>query len=214
MLLRKNNYLQNGVWAFVLGTLLYGCSNARNEAPGGREMAPRSMLPDNHIFDLGEEIEQVPTGITQTAFPFATQYLELPVAGSNRKFIFLSLPDSSSDARVADLIDNYRLLATTLIDQWATRNTGIMLDLRGGGVHTQKASFLVSSASMAFPVVLLWDDAATTRVANYLRVIETVPGMLPADQSLISDSTIQLLPVSRPYTRPLLTDGPVGNCFQ
>jgi hypothetical protein len=214
MLLRKHNYLQKGVWAFVLGTLLYSCSNARNTTPGGREMPARSMLPDNHILDLGEGTDQIPLAITSTGFPFATQYLDLPVAGGAQKFVFLSLPDSSSDIKVAALIDNYRLLATTLIDQWAAQKTGILLDLRSSGEHIKKAGFVVRNSRASFPVVLVWDDAATTRAAGYCRIMEIVPGMQPADQSLMSDSTLQLLPATGPYARPQLTGSPVGNCFQ
>lgn len=214
MLLRKLNCLQTGVLLLFTATTLYSCSNARNGAPGGIEMPERTMLPDNHVPNIGEGTEEGSLELIPPALPFATQYGSLPVSGSRQPFVFISLPDSASDAKVAALINRYHFLANSLVDQWAGQKTGILLDLRSTGEHVRNASFLTRNTHATFPVVLLWDEAAATRVTGYFRIMETVPGMQPATSSLVNDSTLSLLPFVSTPVRQQLTAAPVGSCFR
>lgn len=213
MLLRKNHYLLKGI--FILGCMAsaYGCNDMRNNAPGGRDMPDRPRLPDNHCPDLGESGASVGSSNAFTAFPFQTSLLASTVAGRDQPFAFIALPTTAYDSIASDLIDNYRLVANTLISKWAEKNTGIVLDLRSTGENTRKADYLINTGSQSFPVVIVWDDAAEDRAARYFKVMGTVPGAQTPGEALVSDSFLNLLPSFDANKRDKLEDMKIGKYF-
>lgn len=213
MLLRKNHYLLKGIFVLMCVTSAYGCNDLRRTAPGGREMSERPRLPDNHCPDLGESGPSSGNSAAFTVFPFQASLLESTVAGRHQPFAFIALPTTAYDSIASDLIDNYRLVANTLISKWAEKNTGIVLDLRSTGANTRKADYLINTGSQTFPVVIVWDDAAEDRAARYFKVMETVPGVQAPREALVSDSLLNLLPSFNVNKRDKLEDMKIGKYF-
>ncbi|MBC9931850.1 hypothetical protein [Chitinophaga qingshengii] len=211
MLFRKKDCGLGGI-AVLLCTLLYGCG-ARHTAPGGKEMPDRSMLPDHHILNLGEDQQADQWKDDAAGFPFVPRYMEWQLNGRQAKFVVLSLPDMADDQKVDELINRYQIAAPVLIGQWASRQTGILLDLRNNGNHTHKAEFLVQAGETSFPAVLVWDDATTERANRYIQWIETLPLVLHASRPLLNDSLLLQLPATGLPDRQLLQDPPAKRCF-
>lgn len=211
MLLRKN-YCRRGGLCLLLYALLCSCGS-RNTAPGGREMPDRSMLPDHHILDLGEDRDQSRLPGTLAGFPFTPRYFECRTDSGAAKFLTLSLPDNAADQQVNALIDRYQLLAPALIDQWAACQTGIVIDLRNNGSHAQKEAFQVQAATTTFPVVIVWDEITAGRADRYLQWLSAVEYVRKADGLLVNDNLLQQLPAAGMPDRQLLQDIPGKDCF-
>lgn len=177
-------------------------------------MPARSMLPDQHILDLGEDRDENHLPGTLAGFPFTPRYFEWQADGRPAKFLALSLPDVSADQQANELINRYQLLAPALIHQWAPRHTGIVIDLRNNGGHAQKATYQVQAATAVFPVVLVWDDSTASRADRYIQWIASMEAYVQkTDGLLVNDSLLLQLPATGIPDRQLLQDIPVKDCL-
>ncbi|QJB32713.1 hypothetical protein HF329_15850 [Chitinophaga oryzae] len=212
MLLRKNCCRRGGLY-LLLYALLCSCGS-RNTAPGGRDMPDRTMLPDHHIPDLGEDRDENRLPGTVEVFPFTPRYFEWQTNGSPAKFMALSLPDATADQEAVTLVDRYQLLAPMLIHQWASRRTGIVIDLRNNGDDAQQAAYRVQASTDVFPVILVWDDSTASRADRYMQWITSMEYIQKAEDLPVNDSLLLQLPSAGMPDRQLLQDVPVKNCLR
>ncbi|RFS26605.1 hypothetical protein DVR12_02120 [Chitinophaga silvatica] len=212
-----NKLLLAGAIALFCSATLMSCLPGRKHAPGGVAGLPeRPKLPDNEYPTAGTM--HLPEGFEtgNAAFPFAVNYITLPVKGESKEFVFISLPNNYSDSLAGKLANNYQNIAGTLIDQWAGRNTGIMVDLRTNGKKSAKADFIVNSAKGSFPVILVWDATSIERLPLYVSMLKSVPGIQVPDSVVVNDTDLQILPDSHlTYDRLLLDEYPaIKDCFR
>lgn len=201
-------------WACLLlcSTILFSCTESRKKAPGGHDMPDRSQLPDNHILNLGEDIpvDNLSAGI----FPFTTTTVTLEIEEQKVKFTAVALRDAAADEKAITLVEQYRPLATSFIKQWASLQTGVLIDLRSTGQHTRSSDFIVNAAGKSFPVVFIWDDAATARLNEYTNILQQIPGIQTATARFTNDSVFVQLPAIKTAERSTLQDIQVQHCFR
>ena len=124
----------------------------------------------------------VPYGMQagNSAFPFATGYVDLMANGRMETLFSVALPDAGEDSLVLSLINHYRPLAVMMLTQWAQQQqNGVLIDLRTSPINApRRADFtLQKQDAFSLPVVFLWDGSSAGRAASYMNLLGTAPGI-------------------------------------
>ncbi len=212
MLFRTNKNLLKGACLLLCSTILFSCADSRKRAPGGHDMPDREKLPDNHILNLGEDIPL--DNLSAAIFPFATTTVTLEIEHQKMPFTAVALRDAAADEKAITLVEQYRPLASPFIKQWASLQTGVLIDLRSNGENTRSSDFIISASGKTFPVVFIWDDASRGRLNEYTSILQQIPGIQAATARFTNDSTFGLLPAIRTTERSTLQDIQVQRCFR
>ncbi|MBK8088065.1 MAG: hypothetical protein IPK31_09015 [Chitinophagaceae bacterium] len=98
--------------------------------------------------------------------------------GSVQKFVTVPLPDPSFDLLVADLIEQYKPYAATMIAAWVKQgNQGVIFDLRNSSDEGTSATCRVEKpGEFSLPVIFRWDAGSASRANVFMTLLMNTPG--------------------------------------
>ena len=150
------------------------------------KLPPRKKMPALNSLSVPEG-EWNLRSANDNAFPFATSDIDVMQNGAIRTYLRVSLPGAAEDSAAMNLVNLYRPLASTLLSQWGgIGRDGVLIDLRSRpGAYNQRADYLLEKHNaFSIPVIFLWDQAASGRVAVFMQLL----GELPVNSTRISGS--------------------------
>jgi hypothetical protein len=161
---------------FSAAALLLTSCTGPTSGPGRKKMPEFTEQGDDfsnmHLFQSSPGLD-----MGSSRFGFSTSFTSVAFNGGAKDCAAVTVPESL-DQQAFALIGLYKPFAPTLIAQWSKQpNNGIVIDFSDGTDQKRSDYMIESKGNPDVPVIVLWNDKSSKRLATYLAQLSDVPGI-------------------------------------
>jgi hypothetical protein len=156
-----------------IATTVYSCSDGSLPA---RKKMPQFSSYDGFEGEFNNNNNEANPG----SFAFATSNVDLMLNGTMQRFVSVSLPSPANDSVAVSLVNAIKPFAMPILSAWAQQQRhGVIIDLcshTGGETH-RSDYVLQKQGNFSIPVVVMWDGASASRVAELKNIVQDMPSI-------------------------------------
>ncbi len=111
---------------------------------------------------------------------FSTSQDEVMLNGNSTTCLSVPLPTAEHDALILSLVQEYKPLASLLLDNWAKEgHKTVIIDLRNNqkGSASQAQYVITKAEAFSITIMFRWDMGSSVRASNFMSYLKDVPGL-------------------------------------